>query len=225
MEALSNRFVLQTINLIIWWILYMGKIATKPEVFIIESLDPDDEGNGRFEGGIISRILKLHGKSPKYRYVRTKEEFEDAVTEFGKSNYRYLHISAHADKEGMCTTNLEEIDFDELAEMLNPHLSGRRLFLSACSMVHDDLAKEIIPTSGCLSVIGPKEDICFTDAAILWSALYHLMFTNNNDVMKRAELKKHLKNTSRMFEVNISYFSKSAKSKSGFTKDILAKNA
>ena len=33
---------------------------TKPDVFIIESLDPDDEGNGRFEGSIISNMLRLH---------------------------------------------------------------------------------------------------------------------------------------------------------------------
>lgn len=201
----------------------MGKTITEPEVFIIESLDPDDEGNGRFEGSIISRILKLHGKSPKYRYVRTREEFEEAVAQFGRSKYRYLHISAHADSEGMCTTNQDEIDFDDLAGMLNKYLNGRRLFLSACSMVHEDLAKEIIPGSGCLSVIGPREDVYFTDAAILWSSFYHLMFTHNSNAMKRNELKKHLQNTSRMFDVNISYFSKSERSKDGYTTDILKK--
>ena len=57
----------------------MIKIRTKPELFIIESVDPDDEGNGRFEGIIISSILKLHGKLPRYRYVRTRGGFEEAV--------------------------------------------------------------------------------------------------------------------------------------------------
>lgn len=198
-------------------------MSTKPEVFIIESLDPDDEGNGRFEGSIISRILKLHGKSPKYRYVRTREQFEKAVLQFGKSRYRYLHISAHAEPEGMCTTNQDEIDYDELAEILNPHLRGRRLFLSACSMVHEDLAKEIIPCSGCYSVIGPNEDILFSDAAILWSAIYHLMFSENDRAMNHAALKKHLTNTTKLFNVGISYFSKSKKLKRGYTKDILRK--
>ena len=198
-------------------------MKTKPEVFIIESLDPDDEGNGRFEGSIISRILKLHGKSPKYRYVRTRAEFEKAVSQFGKSRYRYLHISAHAEPEGMCTTNQDEIDYDELAEILNPHLRGRRLFLSACSMVHEDLAKEIIPDSGCYSVVGPNEDILFSDAAILWSAIYHLMFSENNMAMNHAVLKKHLRNTTNLFDVDISYFSKSKKLKRGYTKDILKK--
>ena len=107
-------------------------MATVPDVFVIESLDPDDEGNGRFEGSVVSHVLRLHGKHPKYSYVRTREQFEQAALDFGKSRYRYLHISAHAEPEGMCTTNQDEIDYDELAEILAPHLSGRRLFLSAC---------------------------------------------------------------------------------------------
>lgn len=65
---------------------------TKPEVYVIESLDPDDEGNGRFEGVIISRMLELHGKRCKYEYVRTRQQFESAAKRFGKSRYRYLHI-------------------------------------------------------------------------------------------------------------------------------------
>jgi hypothetical protein len=198
-------------------------MSTKPEVFIIESLDPDDEGNGRFEGSIISRILKLHGKSPKYRYVRTREDFEEAIKQFGRSQYRYLHISAHAEPEGMCTTNQDEIDYDELAEILKPHLKNKRLFLSACSMVHEDMAKEIIPKTGCYSVVGPNEDILFSDAAILWAAIYHLMFSENSNAMNHRTLKKHLENTTKLFSVGISYFSKSKKLKRGYTRDILKK--
>lgn len=198
-------------------------MPTIPDVFIIESLDPDDEGNGRFEGGILSSILRLHGKEPKYRYVRTREQFEKAVKQFAKSNYRYLHISAHADEEGMCTTNQDPIDFDELAEILEPHLSGKRLFLSACSMVHEGLAREIIPSSGCYSVVGPTEDIAFTDAAIMWSAIYHLMFLQSTDAMKRAQLKEQLLRVTKLFGAPLAYYSKSKRLKRGYTKDLLSK--
>ena len=61
----------------------------------------------------------------------------------------------------MCITNQDEIDFKNLGTILRPHLKGRRL--SACAMVHRDLAKAIIPQSGCNSIIGPNEDIRFTD--------------------------------------------------------------
>jgi hypothetical protein len=167
-------------------------MSTRPDVFIIESLDPDDEGNGRFEGSSISHVLRLHGKEPKYRYVRTRGQFANAIEDFAISNYRYLHISAHADSEGMCTTNQDEIDYDELADLLTPALNKKRLFLSACSMVHEDMAKVIVPKTGCYSVVGPRESIAFTAAAVFWPAIYHLMFTISDSVMTRCVLKGNL---------------------------------
>lgn len=188
---------------------------------MIESLDPDDEGNGRFEGSVISHTLRLHGKKPKYSYVRTREQFEQAALEFGKSRYRYLHISAHAEPEGMCTTNQDEIDYDELADIFAPHLKRRRLFLSACSMVHEDMAKEIIPKTGCYSVVGPCEDIPFATAAVFWPALYHLMFTIDGSTITHKTLKENLNKVSDLFDAEIGYFSRSLKLKRGYTSDIM----
>ncbi|ANL33942.1 hypothetical protein [Rhizobium phaseoli] len=184
-------------------------LRTKADVFIIESLDPDDEGNGRFEGSVISSILRLHGKQPKYRYVRTREEFEEALVEFGKSRYRYLHISAHGDTEGLCTTNLESVDFDELGDMLRPYLNDKRLFLSACSMVHEDMAAYVIPKTGCFSVMGPEDDIEFHRAALFWASLYHLMFLKDAEKFSRPRLIETLTKVSDLFEVNIKFFYRS----------------
>ncbi|GKQ49134.1 hypothetical protein [Pseudomonas syringae] len=97
-------------------------MATTPDVFIIETLSPDDEGNGRFEGSIISSLLKLHGKKTIYCYVRTRQQFIQAIEQFGNSGYRYLHISAHGNKHGLVTTNQDEIDYKDLAEILRPHI-------------------------------------------------------------------------------------------------------
>ncbi|MER9439188.1 hypothetical protein [Mesorhizobium sp. M0618] len=143
-------------------------MLTRPDIFIIESLGPDDEGNGRLEGPIIARVARLHGKHPIYRYVRTRKDFRKAIKAFLRSNFRYLHISAHADHEGIVTTNLDEISNRELAEMLGNSFADRRLFLSACSIVHKDMATEIIPTTQCYSVVGPRRDIGFAEAAVFW---------------------------------------------------------
>jgi hypothetical protein len=201
-----------------------SNVMAIPDVFIIESLDPDDEGNGRFEGAIISRILRLHGKNCRYRYVRTRQQFEDAVEEFGNSRYRYLHLSCHGDEESMCTTNLDEIDFEELGEILRPHLAERRVFVSACSMVSRDLARYLIPGSRCNSVIGPAEDVRFTDAAVFWSSMYHLMFTHNDRAMKKKELQLFLGRTAKLFQVKIRYFSKSRSAKDGVSQVLLRKS-
>jgi hypothetical protein len=195
--------------------------TTIADVYIIESLDPDDEGNGRLEGVFLSHVLRLHGKNPKYQYVRTRKGFEKAIRAFGKSGYRYLHLSCHGDPEGLCTTNQDEVDFDELAEMLKPHMQGRRLFISACKMVHADLAKAIIPGSGCYSVVGPIHNIAFTDSAVIWAAIYHLAFSEDSARITRDSLKVKLKQACKLFDVSFSFFAKTSKLKRGYTSDLL----
>ena len=121
----------------------------------------------------------------------------------------------------MCTTNQEDIDYGDLAKLLAPYLKNRRLFLSACSMVHVDMAKELIPKTGCYSIVGPKEDIAFTDAAVFWPSIYHLMFTKNDLTMKHTALKASLTKVANLFDVKIGYYSRSKRLKRGYTANIL----
>jgi hypothetical protein len=197
-------------------------MATRPDIFIIESLGPHDEGNGRFEGPIIAHIARLHGKSPSYHYVRNRKDFAKAVKAFAKSDYRYLHISAHADREGIATTNLDEVSNAALAKMLGSEVAGRRVFFSACSIIHEEMAGAIIPPTQLYSVIGPRDDIGFAQAAVFWPAVYHLMFEHDARAMARPTLVRNLKKVARLFDVDIGYFGRSASRKSGFSKDILA---
>lgn len=196
-------------------------MPTKADIFIIESLNPDDEGNGRFEGPHIAHIARLHGKQPIYRYVRTRDQLEQAVAECLASDYRYLHVSAHADREGIATTNRDDISNGELGEMLGRGFAGRRLFLSACSIVHKAMAAEIIPPTQCFSVVGPRQDIGFAEAAVFWPAVYHLMFEVDARSMKRAALAANLKKVATLFDVEIGYFSRSSSRKRGFSQDVL----
>jgi len=195
-------------------------MSTKPEVFIIESLNPGDEGNGRFEGVLLSQILRLHKKEPKYRYVRTRKQFSKAIKEFGKSNYRYLHISAHGNRDGLCTTNLDDIDYSELADLLAAHMDNRRLFISSCKMVHKSMAAAIIVKSGCLSVIGPTKKIKFSESALVWASVYHLMFSTNQAAMSQAVLLEKLRKVRALFKVPLAFFS-TAKNNRGYTSDLL----
>lgn len=196
-------------------------MSTKADIFIIESLSPDDEGNGRFEGQLISHVARLHGKQPAYRYVRTRDAFEKAIKAFLRSDFRYLHISAHADLEGIATTNQDEVSNRELGEMLGKRFADRRLFLSACSIVHKQMAADIIPVTGCYSVVGPRQDIGFAEAAVFWPALYHLMFERDDRAMSRATLATNLKKVAMLFDVEIGYYARSASRKAGFSTDIL----
>jgi hypothetical protein len=189
---------------------------TKPELFIIESLTLEDEKAGRQEGEILSRMLRLAGKTgTRYYYIRTQLELEEMIDLFDESDYRYLHISCHADSHGMATT-FENISYAELGDMLAPCLKGRRVFVSACEMAHDNLAKQLLPETGCYSLIGPQNAINFDDAAAFWVAFYHLMFKANDLAMKREELERRITELSAIFQEPINYFSSNRNANKGY---------
>ncbi len=189
---------------------------SKPDVFIIESLSFDDEAHERYEGKLLSNILKLNGKNPIYFYIRTRRELDEVMDRFEDSKYRYLHISCHGSSNSMETT-LDSISFKELGEIIRPCLDYRRLFLSACSMVNEALAKKMLVNSKCHSLIGPYEPVNFSDAAIFWSSFYHLMFNVNDNSMKLKEIQASLKKLTNLFGVPINYYSASKTNKQGFS--------
>ncbi len=180
-------------------------MADKPEVFIVESLDLDDEVEDRFEGKILTEMLRLGGKKPLYFYVRTKRELEGVLRLFEKSEYRYLHLSCHGNDKSIFTT-LDEISFRELGVLLAPYLEGCRLFVSSCEVVNEHLAEVVMP-SGCVSIIGPRDEVLFSDAAIFWASFYHLAFSSNKKRMKRGEIKPILRQMARLFGVPVAYAS------------------
>jgi hypothetical protein len=180
--------------------------TTKPEVFIIESLDFKDEKEELFEGRIISQILALSGKRCEYFYIRTKAELKKIARMFSSSRYRYLHLSCHGDADGTAMhTTLDRIPFSELSPILKPHLHGRRLFVSACSMTNTALARQLMPESGCYSILGPKEAIRFNDAAIFWASLYHVLFTADALAMKHAMIRVKASELATTFRVPLNY--------------------
>ncbi len=177
---------------------------TYASVFIIESLEFDDETAGRLEGDVLTQILRLSGKDAEYRYIRTKKELEAVVGQFAESGMRYLHFSCHGN-DGALFTTLDEVPFRELRRMLQPHLKGRRVFVSACEAVNPALAEALLPDTGCYSIIGPAGDVGFGDAAVMWAAFYHLMFKQNASAMKGADIRAVLKALVNTFHVPMTY--------------------
>ncbi|MBJ6127981.1 hypothetical protein [Microvirga splendida] len=182
------------------------KRKTKPQVFIIESLTFEDEANRR-EGEIIERSLKMIGKDPQYHYVRTYEEFEHFINVFNESSYRYLHLSMHGSKDGFDFT-IGDIGISEFSRLVGPALDGKRLFISACSAATTKLARNIFSEGKCNSVVGPAEDIAFGDAAVFWTALYHLMFKANRKTVDNKLLKLNLVKTAFMMQENFNLFTR-----------------
>ncbi len=96
-------------------------MTSKPEVFIVESLSLDDEKEDRFEGDVLCKVLRLSGKEPIYRYIRTKRELAEFADEFDECEYRYLHFSMHADLNGVQLT-FDHLSYHELCEVFGESL-------------------------------------------------------------------------------------------------------
>lgn len=166
---------------------------TQPTVCIVESLNFLEEQTHR-EGEIISRTLQLSRKPTAYVYIRTVDELRAVAREFGDSDHRYLHLSFH----GLVNNNkmvglglsVGEILNEDLVDIVGPHLAGRRLFLSSCLAARSDLATMLLERSGCRSVLAPLSSIRFDDAAVFWTAFYHLMFKGRPNSMSNARIEE-----------------------------------
>lgn len=189
---------------------------TVPEVFIIESLKFGDERRNRQEGEVLARMLALSGKTDtRYYYLRTRKELAEVIERFGRSRYRYLHISCHADLTGMATT-LDEVSYEDLGEMLAPHLDGRRVFVSGCEMACDRLAAALLNNTGCYSLVGPAGEIAFSDATAMWIAFYRLMFKADRQRMQRGRLASVLGPLSALFHEPFNFYRGSDASRAGY---------
>jgi hypothetical protein len=183
-------------------------MTTKPYVFIIESLEFEDEENGYFEGEIVSKILNFSDIEHKYYYIRTKAEFEYLLEKFVSLHYRYLHISCHGSKDSISTT-LDKIGFDDLSILLSDKLDKKRLFLSSCLSTNKYLANRIMAASDCFSIIGPDKEINMDDAAIFWASFYQIMFKNNPKMMSHNSLIKLLIELKKLYNIPLKYFTTS----------------
>ena len=189
----------------------MDNKTTKPEVFIIESLTRDDVENGRCEGDLIAKILKMGGRNPKYLYAQTLDEFRQALATFSESNYRYLHISSHG-ADNHFLFQFGEIYFNQFSVMVRDILSYKRVFVSACEAVsHNDheLANAVMRNTRCSSLIGSAEPIDFDDAAMFWSTFYYLAYQNQEEETKidRKLILDLLEKLTVLYPLKINYYS------------------
>lgn len=174
---------------------------TEPEVFIIESLNIDDEEKGYFEGKVLADILRMCGKKPIYYYFRTKSELQMLVLMFRESGYRYLHLSCHGSNTNIETT-LDSISYIEFSEMLEGLMKNRRLFVSACE-TGNELFSTVVSgrNKGMYSIAAPSEKIGFDHAVALWSAFYVKAFSIDKSSMKRRHIDSALRKLCELFEV------------------------
>lgn len=180
----------------------MATKGTIPDVFIIESLSRDDEKKKRYEGLILSEILRLGNKRPKYYYCDSIQEFPQAIELFNASRYRYLHISSHASDETI-TIGRKEITYSKFSSYFEDVLNNKRLFLSACSSGNENFSNAMINyNQGLYSIVAPEDDIYFSDAAAIWSALYTSLFGNDDSSIRSKDIEGTLSVLTELFPIS-----------------------
>ena len=110
---------------------------------------------------------------------------------------RYLHLSCHGNPEEVCLT-IDRVPFAEFGEEIREYLTNRRLFVSACEVVNEAFAKACNPDDECYSIIGPRDSIRFSDAAVMWASFYHLML-RDDDAMKAEKIRHTLNQLETLF--------------------------
>ena len=121
-------------------------------VFIIESMDIDNEMDGKLDGLTLKSILDLCDIPNMYFYIRTRIELEYIIEKFKESNFGFLHLACHGNEKGLGFT-YDEINFEELESIIGIYMYRRRLFLSACKAARFELAQHFIPKYHCYSVM------------------------------------------------------------------------
>jgi hypothetical protein len=184
---------------------------TVPQVFVIESLDRDDEARHR-EGRLLYNVLRMMRRDPKYTYIRTAKELEHIALEFAASRYRYLHLSCHGNNEGFALT-YDDVPFERFAAAFGGILHERRVFLSACSVAQPQLATKLFQNyeTAPYSATGPSEAIDFSTSTVIWANLYDLLFRDDCQTVLGEQIRKHLEAICRVNSVNFSYFGRRTK--------------
>jgi len=103
-------------------------------------------------------------------------------------------------------TTIEPIPAIEMADLLAPHLNHRRLFISACLATDNKFVTALMERTDCSSVLGPSGSPNFDDAAIFWTAFYHMMFKQNPNSMTNAIIEENVRKCASLVNEQFTFF-------------------
>ncbi|MBN2597802.1 MAG: hypothetical protein JXR82_13595 [Marinifilaceae bacterium] len=171
------------------------------DFYIIESLGQEDIKDGKI---FFESLKSINDFNPKYFKVDEFEGLRKVLTEFAKSNYKYLFISTHGDEENLELNNeiVNSYDLDDI----EIDLSKKRIFMSSCKGGSFLFAKYFIKR-GAYSVIGTPDNLPQIVAVAMWPTMLILFVRLNNFEVNFSELDKSLKLIVRFYKITMHYYS------------------
>jgi hypothetical protein len=168
-----------------------GKEIHVPElngfVFIIESPAAPDLLDGRTEGRVLSESLRIAEIPHWYSLAVDKRMFSEALGNRLAEAWRQygrlpiLHLSMHGNADGISLTSGEFMSWNELRIFLLPLIRAMRggllVCMSSCFGGAGCRMAMYLDNEPCFwALVGNKDSATWADAAIAYSAFYHLFF-------------------------------------------------
>lgn len=195
---------------------------TKPETFILESLNEDDEANQRLDGKVLYEVLRLQGKKPIYYYFRTQTELIRFAHIFRQSGYRYLHLSCHGNEKQLLFT-FGQTDYEMFASIFEKKLNNRRLFISGCTLGNLNFAEALFAKNGGMySVTAPTRKVFFSQTTAFWPAFYYMMHAWDESAMKKKQLHYVLTRLTQIFEIPMAHYFKNTEKQGALDEQLFA---
>mgnify|MGYP001049738793 FL=1 len=144
----------------------------RPRLFILECIPKSDLYK---EGEVLFNFLEMTDpkdiaikdfstKTAFLGYLRRRRNLE---------GYDFIHLSGHGDPRH-CAFELP-FGYVRPDEFPRSCFEGKRLALSACGLSRKDFVEPFMETTGARSVVAPRKDVRFDDAAIWYLTYYYLM--------------------------------------------------
>lgn len=191
------------------------QLKIRYKVYIIESPSKDDRILGVSERDHTVQSLKLNGKEYSFFDVDGINSLEESLLEISQDIfsmtkscedrevfYPILHISAHGNKEMIGFTDGSRLTWEEFGKKLyNLNIqSGRDIdslvseLIICMSVCHGESLKDMIKEEGngtpFYVLIGPEQEIHWSDALIGFSIFYHNLINKEKTIFAAIEAMK-----------------------------------
>lgn len=195
--------------------------SKKSDLFVIEVLRPNDYACFCADGQQLVAQMQALGFDTRYVRAYDKKSFKDAVSQFGDSKFKWLHISCHGADNGIelydekweskASWSPEIVCFSEFAKLFETTLATCRMTISGCRTGNEDLARNMfMHNTGLQSVVAPAGDLPIDIAAPLWVSFYTLLIRQSRIVGRDGKITAEMiedaiKRTSKCFDIEMSF--------------------
>lgn len=141
------------------------------KVAIIESVSPEDVKSKRFEGPDLDKYLRGVGATTSYKYVRNETEFGQAVA--GAADADVVHVSCHANDEGIGLEDQTFIRWEDLRKVAGDALKDKKLSLSSCEGgVRSSPGRLLFQGGQASRLVGPFEAVAWDESLAAFKVYY-----------------------------------------------------